>query len=92
MKKKELVEILADITQSNKVRTKLIFDRLWGVLLKKLREEGKVNIPSFGVFRLIEIKEGKKRNPKTGESVWVPKHKKLSFKVAVKLKKQIREW
>ena len=92
MKKKEFVEILADVTQSNKVRTKIIFDRLWEVILKVLREQGEVLIPSFGTFRLIEIKEGKKRNPKTGEQVWVPKHKKISFKICTKLKHQIREW
>jgi len=93
MKKKGLIAILADKTQSNFRRTKLIFDKLWAeVIPKVLREKGKVIIPSFGVFVLTEMKEGKKRNPKTGEYIWVAKHKKILFRPCFKLKKQIREW
>ncbi len=48
---------------------------------------GKIHIPELGTLSVKEVKARQAHNPKTGEKVHVPKHKRVAFKAG----KQLRE-
>ncbi len=57
-----------------------------------LIEGNTVEIRNFGRWSLKTLKARyNSRNPKTGEIVFVPKRKKVSFKMSNKLKKEIND-
>lgn len=64
-----------------------IFDTITGAL-----KEGKeVSITGFGTFSAKERKARQARNPRTGESVFVPARKAPKFKAAKGLKDAVRQ-
>lgn len=62
-----------------------IYDSLFGQILVALKDGKEVNLP-FGKISLAHVKTATKRNPKTGEEVFVPRHTKpvLHFFKSVK--------
>lgn len=48
---------------------------------------GKIHIPELGTFTVRDVQARQAHNPKTGEKVQVPKHKRVAFKAS----KQLRE-
>ena len=64
-----------------------VFDTITGAL-----KEGKeVSITGFGTFSAKERKARQARNPRTGESVFVPARKAPKFKAAKGLKDAVRQ-
>ena len=48
-------------------------------LMECLREEDAVKFQEFGKFELKTVKKRMGRNPKTGETCFIPEHKKVKF-------------
>ncbi len=47
---------------------------------RTLAEHGEVTLRGFGAFRVKEVAESRARNPRTGEMVAVPPHKRVRFR------------
>tara|TARA_B100002052_G_scaffold263511_1_gene258701 strand:- start:640 stop:879 length:240 start_codon:yes stop_codon:yes gene_type:complete len=63
-------------------------------ILKQPNDIVRIEIRNFGIFEVKPTKaKPKARNPKTNEVIYVPAHKKISFKPGKILKDELRkEW
>ena len=69
-----------------------IFDIMFTTISDSLAEEKPVELRDFGRFSIKTIKaKYNARNPKTGEIIYVPKKKKVSFKMSKHLKQEINK-
>jgi len=65
---------------------------MFNVISDSLVEEKSVELRDFGRFSIKKISaKYNARNPKTGEVIYVPKKKKVSFKMSKHLKKEINK-
>ena len=77
-------------TVANSFEVREILEVLPDVLGDFLKEDFVVTLPGIGKFSTEQREETLRRNPKTGESVLVPPHKVIKFKLNTKLKADIR--
>ena len=64
-----------------------VVDTMFNTIVKSLIRHKPVELRDFGRFSIKEIKaKHNARNPKTGEIIYVPKKKKVSFKMSKHLK------
>ena len=63
-------------------------------ILKQPHDIVRIEIRNFGIFEVKPTKaKPKARNPRTNEEIYVPPHKKISFKAGKILKEELRkEW
>ncbi|UCH77310.1 MAG: HU family DNA-binding protein [Candidatus Coatesbacteria bacterium] len=64
----------------------LVFDTIQG----KLQMGERVSIVSFGTFEVRTSKGRMGRNPKTGETIYIPEKKSVKFKAGKGLKEAVR--
>lgn len=57
---------------------------------KMLRATGKVKIVGLGIFEVREIAARKGVNPKTQESLLIPKHNRIRFRPTYQLREHIQ--
>ncbi len=88
MIKKDIVEEVAQKTGLNKSIVREITDKFLMVLYKALEEGKRVELRGFGVFEVKKVKGRKGRNPKTGETVFIPDRSKVVFKISKLYKKK----
>ena len=60
-------------------------------MVNALSDGETVKISSFGSFSIRQKSQRMGRNPKTGEILFVPETKKITFKMSKNLKKKINE-
>jgi len=58
---------------------------------EKIFEHGRVEIRGFGTFEIKIRKGGKRRNPKTGETVYTKDHGIISFRPGKEMKQKAKE-
>ena len=69
-----------------------IFDIMFNTISDSLVEEKPVELRDLGRFSIKHIKaKYNARNPKTGEIIYVPEKKKVSFKMSKHLKQEINK-
>ena len=69
-----------------------IFNIIFNTISDGLTEEKPVEFRNFGRFSIKTIKaKYNARNPKTGEIIYVPEKKKVSFKMSKHLKQEINK-
>jgi integration host factor subunit beta len=69
-----------------------IFDIMFDTISEGLTKAMPVELRDFGRFSTKTIKaKYNARNPKTGEIIYVPKKKKISFKMSKHLKQKINK-
>ena len=65
---------------------------MFNTIKESLVKHKPVELRDFGRFSIKEIKaKYNARNPKTGEIIYVPKKKKVSFKMSKHLKQQVNK-
>ncbi|GIN23099.1 HU family DNA-binding protein [Siminovitchia fordii] len=95
LKKKDLAKHLQGVLskKGNKVNLdeaiELIDDVLNGIV-KLTKENGKLQLYSFGNFEVKERKERNGRSPATGETMIIPAHNVFTFKAAKRVKDIVR--
>lgn len=67
-------------------QTEIVMETVFDSIKEALQRGEKIEIRGFGNFRLKTRNPRKARNPKTGESVYVPAKKVLHFKVGKELR------
>lgn len=86
---KDLVRAIAEITGGTQKDAKMHLDATLEAIVRGLREEGSVELKGFGKFVTKEVEERTAKNPKTGEDVLVPAHRKVSAKLSPAVKAQV---
>tara|TARA_Y100001970_G_scaffold108767_1_gene135942 strand:+ start:902 stop:1216 length:315 start_codon:yes stop_codon:yes gene_type:complete len=63
-------------------------------ILKQPKDNIRIEIRNFGIFEIKPTKaKPKARNPRTNEEIYVPAHRKISFKPGKNLKDELKkEW
>jgi integration host factor subunit beta len=73
-------------------QVKVVVDIIFDTIIESLTKYKPVEIRSFGRFSVKIIKaKYNARNPKTGEIIYVPVKKKVSFKMSKHLKQEINK-
>lgn len=93
MVKSKLIKKLSLKNPSLKVsQIKHMLDILFSSIAENLKNDKPVEIRSFGRWDIKKIKaKYSARNPKTGEKIYVPPKKKISFKMSKHLKDEINK-
>jgi len=87
----QLTELIAgELELSNRFTRKFI-KQLVRVIRQGLVEDGKVNLSNLGIFETKEVEAREGRDPKTGEPITIPAHKKVVFKPYKKVRERINQ-
>jgi DNA-binding protein HU-beta len=84
--KLELVEHVAEATDSSKAAAAAAIDAVIEGITKALKKGEEVRLVGFGTFSVKKRAAGKGRNPATGEEIKIPASKSARFKAGATLK------
>ncbi|MCK4942203.1 MAG: HU family DNA-binding protein [Candidatus Aminicenantes bacterium] len=91
MNKNELaVQMVKDssITKNDAIK---VIDGFVNILTEELMsKDGKVTLVGFGTFKILEKKQKKGRNPRTGEEIIIPRKKVVKFVPGKELKELVK--
>lgn len=90
MNKAELIATMAETSGVSKKDTELVLNAFIDTVQKTLKQDGKVQIPSFGSFEVRELAARSGRNPLTGEAIEIAAAKVPAFKAGKGLKDAIQ--
>jgi DNA-binding protein HU-beta len=86
MNKNELIEGIAQKTDSSKAQAERIVRALLEVVSETLQKGESITLPGFGTFEVRDRGERTGRNPKTGEELKIAAAKVPAFKPGATLK------
>lgn len=75
----ELVDTIAELTNTSKRVSELFLKELFGVIKERLEQGETVKIKGLGTFKVTEIASRKSVNVNTGEEMEIPSHRRVSF-------------
>lgn len=81
--------ISREVKPVSKVIVKDMVHEMLSVFTQVLAVGGRINLPEIGYLETREVKERINRNPKTGEKVVTPAHKKVVFKASSQIKEAV---
>ena len=91
MNKLELVEHIAEATESTKVKAAENLDAVLEGITKALKKGEEVRLVGFGTFSVKDRPAGKGRNPATGKEIKIPASKNARFKAGAGLKAAVNK-
>ena len=93
MVKSEIIKQLQEKYPSlNRYQIQAVVDIMFNTIANSLIKEKPVELRGFGRFSIKTIKaKFNARNPRTGEIIYVPEKKKVSFKMSKHLKQEINK-
>jgi len=90
--KRELTKVVAEKAACNKLVTGKVVDVLFNHMREVLIDGNRIEIGGFGVFSTKNTRpKPAARNPRTGETVYVPARRKTQFKSGKNLKDALRQ-
>jgi DNA-binding protein HU-beta len=90
MTKAELVKALKEQAGlSTLAQAETSYDKLFVLISETLKKGDPVAISGFGVFKVVERKARKGRNPRTGEEIRIPASKAVKFTPGKALKENL---
>jgi integration host factor subunit beta len=89
--KKELIDRIADSTNTRRVQVKRVVQRFLDEIVNELGKGNRLEFRDFGVFESKVRKARKAQNPKTLQPVAVPEKRTVKFKVGRLMKQQLSE-
>jgi len=78
--KKEIVRFISDNLNLSQQDVKKVVQKTFDAVIDALAKEGRIELRNFGVFEVKERKARKARNPRTGDEVFVPSKRVVTFK------------
>jgi len=87
--KKELIDRIADNSQSKRVQVKKIVQQFLDEIVNELGKGNRLEFRDFGVFETKLRKARKAQNPKTLAPVEVPEKRTVKFKVGRLMKQKL---
>ncbi len=89
--KAELIEHVAEATESSKAAAAAAIDAVIEGISKSLKKGEEVRLVGFGTFSVKKRAAGKGRNPATGEEIKIPASKNVRFKAGAQLKATVNK-
>lgn len=89
MRKMELIKQVADENEISYAQANRILNSTLSNIIKCVADGGEVFWPQFGKFFSKKYDERFVRNPKTGETMIRPAHRRPCFKIASKFKERV---
>jgi DNA-binding protein HU-beta len=89
MNKTDLINRVAELTQSSKKDAAKSVEAVFEAITEALRKGDKVQLIGFGNFEVKEQAARKGRNPQTGEEIEIPASNKVHFKAGKQLKEAV---
>lgn len=86
MTKSEFINKVAANGEYTKKASKEMVDVVFESIVEAVAEDGKLCVPGFGNFVLVETTEREGRNPQTGEPMTIAPKKRISFKCSSSVK------
>jgi nucleoid DNA-binding protein len=94
MKKKDLIDMVAERAETSKAAVTRVFDALFdaasGAISEAVRAGENVSIPGFGKFRTKTRPARKGRNPQRGAEIDIPERKVVQFAAGKGLHEAVR--
>ena len=87
--KKELIDRIAETTNSRRVQVKRVIQQFLDEIVNELGKGNRLEFRDFGVFESKLRKARKAQNPKTLQPVAVPEKRTVKFKVGRLMKQQL---
>ena len=81
MTKKEFCKLYSDKTGVTQRDAAIYVDAFRDTLAEALLKEGTVRLKNFMSVVLVDVPEREGRNPRTGEMLTIPDHKRVKIKV-----------
>ncbi|MGE5612024.1 MAG: HU family DNA-binding protein [Bacillota bacterium] len=89
--KKELIDRIADATQTRRVQVKKIVQQFLDEVINELGRGNRLEFRDFGVFETKLRKARRAQNPKTLQPVEVPEKRTVKFKVGRLMKQRLSQ-
>lgn len=89
MNKSELALSISEKTDISKKKAEEVITAITDSITDELKKGGKISLMGFGTYEVVERKEKKAQNPKTGTSIIVPKKNAVKFKAGKGLRDYI---
>jgi integration host factor subunit beta len=90
MKKSDFISLLSEnLHDYNEIDISLSADLIQKVIIESLKKRNRVEIRGFGSFCVRDRKSIRARNPKSGESIELPKRSIPYFRASKLLKQRI---
>ena len=89
--KKEIINSIYMRLGFSKKISEIIFEDIFEIILKNLKNSNKVKISNFGTFTLRKKKERVGRNPKTKEIKQIKERNVILFKASKKFKNLLND-
>jgi integration host factor subunit beta len=89
--KKELIDRIADTTNTRRVQVKRVVQQFLDEIVNELGKGNRLEFRDFGVFESKLRKARKAQNPKTLQPVAVPEKRTVKFKVGRLMKQQLSD-
>src|ERR1700689_1343276 len=89
--KKELIDRIADSTNTRRVQVKKVVQQFLDEIVNELGKGNRLEFRDFGVFESKLRKARRAQNPKTLEPVAVPEKRTVKFKVGRLMKQKLGE-
>ena len=81
MTKKDFCKLYSDKTGVTQRDAAIYVDAFRGTLAEALLKDGTVRLKNFMSVELVDVPEREGRNPRTGEMLTIPDHKRVKIKV-----------
>lgn len=85
---KDMATIVAE-KLGDKTLAKQGVDATLAALQEMLTSQGCIHLPGFGVFALRKVRAHNGRNPQTGERIYIPACKRVSFSMSKTWKRKV---
>ena len=90
MKKSDFISLLsAELVNYNEIDVSLSAELIQKVIIESLKQRNRVEIRGFGSFCVRDRKSIRARNPKSGESIELPKRSIPYFRASKLLKQRV---
>lgn len=89
MTKAELIEMVARRIDLTKKETEVIVNTVFGSITEALKAGDKVELRGFGTFKVRDREPREGRNPKSGETVYIPGKRVPFFKAGKELRELV---
>jgi nucleoid DNA-binding protein len=88
--KKDIVKDLAERYNLSQVDVRKVVQGTFDAIVDTLVRDSRIELRNFGVFKVITRKARKARNPRTGETVFVPEKRVVTFKPGREMEEAIQ--
>ncbi|MGD8717564.1 MAG: HU family DNA-binding protein [Candidatus Zixiibacteriota bacterium] len=88
--KSDIADVVAQKASLPKSKADSVVGMVFDTIQESLQKGEKVSIVSFGTFEVRTNKGRMGRNPKTGETIYIPEKKSVKFKAGKGLKDSVK--